>query len=115
MTSTTPTGFALRHSSDVARTLSLTFDDGPDPTWTPRILKRDLRNELRKGTYVRPPPGLLWFREQQAGQEHEELGHDKAQGTSDQPAGTRREAFDGISPRSSAFIPSSSFGRSSNG
>jgi peptidoglycan/xylan/chitin deacetylase (PgdA/CDA1 family) len=43
VSSTTPTGFAsgqLEHPRNVPRTLSLTFDDGPDPTWTPQILRQ---------------------------------------------------------------------------
>lgn len=40
MTSTTPAGLTPRHPSNVARTLNLTFDDGPDPTWTPQILRQ---------------------------------------------------------------------------
>lgn len=43
MSSTTPADLAPRpsgHPRDVSRTLSLTFDDGPDPTWTPRMLER---------------------------------------------------------------------------
>jgi peptidoglycan/xylan/chitin deacetylase (PgdA/CDA1 family) len=38
----TPAGFApkqLGHPRTVPRTLSLTFDDGPDATWTPQILQ----------------------------------------------------------------------------
>lgn len=41
--STTPPGFApsrLGHSFNVPHALSLTFDDGPDPTWTPQILRQ---------------------------------------------------------------------------
>jgi peptidoglycan/xylan/chitin deacetylase (PgdA/CDA1 family) len=30
---------ALGHHRNVPRALNLTFDDGPDPTWTPRILR----------------------------------------------------------------------------
>ncbi|HXN38827.1 MAG TPA: polysaccharide deacetylase family protein [Solirubrobacteraceae bacterium] len=40
MTSTTPAGLAPRHPSNVARMLSLTLDDGPDPSWTPQILRQ---------------------------------------------------------------------------
>ncbi len=39
----TPAGFApsrLGHSFNVPHALSLTFDDGPDPTWTPQILRQ---------------------------------------------------------------------------
>ncbi len=41
--STTLAGFARRrlgHSFKVPHALSLTFDDGPDPTWTPQILRQ---------------------------------------------------------------------------
>jgi peptidoglycan-N-acetylglucosamine deacetylase len=38
VTRTAPAAFVPRHPSAVARTLSLTFDDGPDPIWTPQIL-----------------------------------------------------------------------------
>lgn len=43
MSSTAPAGFARRqlgHSLNVPRALSLTFDDGPDPTWTLLILEQ---------------------------------------------------------------------------
>lgn len=43
MSSTAPAGFAprrLEHSLNVPRALSLTFDDGPDPTWTPLTLEQ---------------------------------------------------------------------------
>ena len=42
MSSATPAGFARRQlgrSRNVPRALSLTFDDGPDPTWTPQIVE----------------------------------------------------------------------------
>lgn len=32
-------GLAIRRGAGDARTLALTFDDGPDPEWTPRVLK----------------------------------------------------------------------------
>jgi len=32
------TGSHVRSYSMPARTVALTFDDGPDPTWTPKIL-----------------------------------------------------------------------------
>ncbi len=41
MSGMTIAGFPLRslgHISSVPRTLSFTFDDGPDPTWTPLVL-----------------------------------------------------------------------------
>jgi peptidoglycan-N-acetylglucosamine deacetylase len=40
---TTPAGCApgrLGHSPNVPRVLSLTFDDGPDPSWTPQMLQQ---------------------------------------------------------------------------
>lgn len=43
MSSTGSVGFTHRqpwHPRPGPRTLSLTFDDGPDPTWTPRILQQ---------------------------------------------------------------------------
>jgi peptidoglycan-N-acetylglucosamine deacetylase len=43
VSSAAPAGFALRrlgHSLNVPRALSLTFDDGPDPTWTPQIVEQ---------------------------------------------------------------------------
>ncbi len=43
MSSTASAGFARRqlgHPRNVPRALSLTFDDGPDPTWTPLILEQ---------------------------------------------------------------------------
>jgi peptidoglycan/xylan/chitin deacetylase (PgdA/CDA1 family) len=43
VSSTAPAGFARRrlgHPHDVPRALSLTFDDGPDPTWTPQIVEQ---------------------------------------------------------------------------
>ncbi len=33
-----PSGWAVERSGAPAHTVALTFDDGPDPTWTPRIL-----------------------------------------------------------------------------
>lgn len=34
----TPTGYVIRRSGDRPGLVALTFDDGPDPTWTPKIL-----------------------------------------------------------------------------
>jgi peptidoglycan-N-acetylglucosamine deacetylase len=47
--STLPGGFTrgqLGHLHAVPRTLSLTFDDGPDPIWTPRILRQLQRSHV---------------------------------------------------------------------
>ena len=33
-----PTGFVIHRVGQVAKKLALTFDDGPDPDWTPQIL-----------------------------------------------------------------------------
>lgn len=33
------TGSAIRSSSPPPKTVALTFDDGPDPTWTPKVLE----------------------------------------------------------------------------
>jgi cellulose synthase/poly-beta-1,6-N-acetylglucosamine synthase-like glycosyltransferase/peptidoglycan/xylan/chitin deacetylase (PgdA/CDA1 family) len=40
----------LHHSAMPARTVALTFDDGPDPQWTPRILDA-LREHQAKATF----------------------------------------------------------------
>jgi cellulose synthase/poly-beta-1,6-N-acetylglucosamine synthase-like glycosyltransferase/peptidoglycan/xylan/chitin deacetylase (PgdA/CDA1 family)/spore germination protein YaaH len=34
----TPSGYVIRRSGDRPGLVALTFDDGPDPTWTPKIL-----------------------------------------------------------------------------
>ena len=34
-----PTGWLLQRSGAPEKTIALTFDDGPDPTWTPRVLQ----------------------------------------------------------------------------
>jgi peptidoglycan-N-acetylglucosamine deacetylase len=49
MSSADPAGFApgqRRHRADVPHTLSFTFDDGPDETWTPLVLKQLARCEV---------------------------------------------------------------------
>lgn len=49
MSNTPPAGFAPRqlgHPRNVPRTLSLTFDDGPDPTWTPQIVEQLQRSRV---------------------------------------------------------------------
>ena len=33
-----PTPFVVQRTGDLARRVALTFDDGPDPIWTPQIL-----------------------------------------------------------------------------
>ena len=33
-----PTSFVIHRAGDVPGKLALTFDDGPDPEWTPQIL-----------------------------------------------------------------------------
>ena len=49
MSGADPVGFAPRglgHRADVPRTLSFTFDDGPDETWTPLVLEQLARCEV---------------------------------------------------------------------
>jgi poly-beta-1,6 N-acetyl-D-glucosamine synthase len=43
-------GRSLRTAGMPARTIALTFDDGPDPTWTPKVLQV-LREERVPGTF----------------------------------------------------------------
>jgi peptidoglycan/xylan/chitin deacetylase (PgdA/CDA1 family) len=50
VSATSPDGFAsgwLGHSRNVPRALYFTFDDGPDPVWTPRILEELARCDVR--------------------------------------------------------------------
>ncbi|WP_349372206.1 polysaccharide deacetylase family protein [Streptomyces sp. G-G2] len=56
-------GAAGRTAGPAARTIALTFDDGPDPVWTPKILDVLRRNGVRAtfftvGTRVAENPGL---------------------------------------------------------
>ncbi|GAA1181680.1 glycosyltransferase [Kitasatospora gansuensis] len=56
-------GAAGRTAAPKARTIALTFDDGPDPVWTPQILDVLRRNEVRAtffavGTQVAAHPDL---------------------------------------------------------
>ncbi len=56
-------GAAARTAAPAARTIALTFDDGPDPVWTPKILDVLRRNDVRAtfftvGTRVAENPGL---------------------------------------------------------
>ena len=49
MSSTTATGLATTEESAQAQprsALSFTFDDGPDETWTPRVLEQLARCEV---------------------------------------------------------------------
>ena len=45
-----PTGFVIRQFGAAKKTVALTFDDGPDPEWTPQILDI-LRAEHVPGTF----------------------------------------------------------------
>ena len=52
------------HLLDAARTIALTFDDGPDPAWTPKILAILLRYHVRAtfftvGAHVASYPSLV--------------------------------------------------------
>jgi peptidoglycan/xylan/chitin deacetylase (PgdA/CDA1 family) len=66
VSNTTRAGFAPRqlgHPGNVPRALSLTFDDGPDPTWTPQILQQLQRCQAAAtffmvGEQVLAQPGL---------------------------------------------------------
>ncbi|MGW7436547.1 bifunctional polysaccharide deacetylase/glycosyltransferase family 2 protein [Streptomyces sp. NPDC054849] len=56
-------GAAARTAAPKARTIALTFDDGPDPVWTPKILDVLRRNDVRAtfftvGTRVAENPDL---------------------------------------------------------
>lgn len=56
-------GASGRAATPAPRTIALTFDDGPDPVWTPRILDVLRRNGVRAtfftvGTKVAENPGL---------------------------------------------------------
>jgi peptidoglycan/xylan/chitin deacetylase (PgdA/CDA1 family)/GT2 family glycosyltransferase len=42
----------LRTSGITDRTIALTFDDGPDPTWTPRVLEVLSRHDVRATFFV---------------------------------------------------------------
>jgi cellulose synthase/poly-beta-1,6-N-acetylglucosamine synthase-like glycosyltransferase/peptidoglycan/xylan/chitin deacetylase (PgdA/CDA1 family)/spore germination protein YaaH len=59
-----PTTYVIRRAGAVPMTLSLTFDDGPDPQWTPQIL-RILKQKNVKATFfviganVEAHPGLV--------------------------------------------------------
>ncbi|MFE2065741.1 bifunctional polysaccharide deacetylase/glycosyltransferase family 2 protein [Streptomyces sp. NPDC059467] len=57
-------GTAPHTARPQTRTIALTFDDGPDPTWTPRILDVLRRNQVHAtffvvGTEVVDHPGLV--------------------------------------------------------
>jgi peptidoglycan-N-acetylglucosamine deacetylase len=45
-----PTSYVIRRVGQVPKTLALTFDDGPDPQWTPQIL-RILKEKNVKATF----------------------------------------------------------------
>ncbi|MCM3870428.1 MAG: glycosyltransferase [Pyrinomonadaceae bacterium] len=47
---TTPSSYVIRRSGDQPGLVALTFDDGPDPQWTPRILEI-LRREKVPATF----------------------------------------------------------------
>ncbi|WP_235437853.1 bifunctional polysaccharide deacetylase/glycosyltransferase family 2 protein [Kitasatospora griseola] len=56
-------GSAARTAKPAARTIALTFDDGPDPVWTPKILDILRRNDVHAtfftvGTQVAAHPDL---------------------------------------------------------
>jgi peptidoglycan-N-acetylglucosamine deacetylase len=59
-----PTPYVVQRAGAVPKTLALTFDDGPDPTWTPKILDI-LEKEKVPGTFfvigenALQHPGLL--------------------------------------------------------
>lgn len=44
---TYPTGWLVRRSGAPDKTIALTFDDGPDPVWTPRILEILKRHHVK--------------------------------------------------------------------
>jgi cellulose synthase/poly-beta-1,6-N-acetylglucosamine synthase-like glycosyltransferase/peptidoglycan/xylan/chitin deacetylase (PgdA/CDA1 family) len=45
-----PTPFVVKRGGDVPKLVALTFDDGPDPTWTPKILSI-LETKKAPGTF----------------------------------------------------------------
>ena len=60
------TGSTIRSSSPPPKTVALTFDDGPDPTWTPKVLeilaRHGVQHELawtHGGEPFLTPPGTL--------------------------------------------------------
>ena len=58
-------GYAIQrfgYSATATKTMSLTFDDGPDPRWTPELLERPVSQQgsghlLRDRHHDRPAPG----------------------------------------------------------